>query len=174
MKDSHIRSKPEVFAQPGWRSLRALLRCGEDGSALIEFSLCLPPVLLLMTGIFVFGINIGNYVMLTNATGAATLQLSLSRGQTLDPCSTVATAVTNAAPSLKSANLTYTTVINGTSYSGSTCASSSSTTGAAGVLSLASTQQASVTVTYPCNLAVFGANNFPNCILTAKSSEMVQ
>jgi Flp pilus assembly protein TadG len=174
MKDSQIRLRPGVFAQPGWRSVLAQLRGGEDGSSLIEFSLCLPPVLLLMTGIFAFGINIANYVMLTNATGSAALQLSVSRSQTLDPCATVATAVTAAAPTLNSANFTYTTVINGTRYSGTNCASSSSTTGAAGVLSLAATQQASVTVTYPCNLAVFRANSFPNCILTARSSEMVQ
>jgi Flp pilus assembly protein TadG len=39
------------------RVSRALerLRAGEDGQSLVEFALCLPPVLLLMTGIFAFG-----------------------------------------------------------------------------------------------------------------------
>jgi len=146
----------------------------EAGSSLIEFALCLPPLLLVMTGIFAFGVAVSNYASLTNAAGIAAMQLSVSRAGPLDPCATVATAVTAAAPNLIPTNLTYLTIINGTSYSGASCSSSSLTAGAAGVLTLGKGTQASVTVTYPCHLSIYRINSFANCTLTAKSSEMVQ
>ena len=149
--------------------------CGaDDGSSLIELALCLPPLLLLTTGIFAFGMAVNNYAMLTNAAGSGATQLSVSRGGSLDPCAAVAAAVTAAAPMLVPANLTYVTVINGSSYAGPSCASSSLGSGAAGVLTLGKGTQASVSVGYPCHLALYGLNSFPNCILTAKSSDMIQ
>jgi Flp pilus assembly protein TadG len=145
---------------------------GEAGQSLIEFALCLPPLFLLMTGIFAFGIAIGNYVTLTNGTSEAAMQLGISRGQTLDPCAIVSAAVYAAAPSLKQSSLTFAYVLNGTPYSGTTCSSVSTTTGAAGNLVQGKTAQ--VTVTYPCTLKLYNANNFPNCVLTAKTTELVQ
>jgi Flp pilus assembly protein TadG len=152
--------------------MSALVRRGEDGSSLIEFALCLPPLCLLMTGIFAFGIAIGNYVMLTNATSSAAMDLAISRGNTLDPCALASAAVAAAAPTLTSSSLTFAYTLNGTAYSGTSCSSSSTTTGAAG--NLVQGQAATLTVTYPCNLTVYRANNFSNCVLTAKASEMVQ
>ncbi|MDP9051058.1 MAG: pilus assembly protein [Acidobacteriota bacterium] len=152
--------------------MRTCIRHSEDGSALIEFALCLPPLMLLMTGIFAFGIAISNYVMLTNATSSAAMDLAISRGNTTDPCALASNAIIAAAPTLKSSSFTYAYSLNGTAYSGTTCSSSSSTTGAAG--NLVQGQSATITVTYPCNLAVFRANNFPSCVLTAKASELVQ
>ena len=148
------------------------LRRGEDGQSLGEFALALPAVMVLMTGLFAFGITIANYIMLTNATSSAAMDLAISRGNTLDPCALASSAVIAAAPMLKSASLTFSYTLNGTAYSGTTCSSSTTTTGAPG--NLVQGQAASVTVTYPCNLAMFKANNFPNCLLTAKSSELVQ
>jgi Flp pilus assembly protein TadG len=152
--------------------LCAVLRGGEAGSSLIEFALCLPPLLLLMTGICAFGITIGNYVTLTNAVSVAAMQLAISRSQTLDPCSTAASAVYTAAPNLKQSSLTFSYVLNATAYSGTTCSSSSYTTGAAGNLTQGKTAQ--ITVTYPCNLRVYNQNSFPSCLLTAKTAELVQ
>ena len=150
----------------------AILRRGEDGQSLIEFALCLPPLMILMTGIFAFGIAIGNYVMLTNATSSAAMDLAISRGNTLDPCALASAAVKAAAPSLSASSFTYAYSLNGTPYSGTTCSSTSTTTGAPG--NLVQGQSASITVTYPCVLKVYGANNFSSCTLTAKASELVQ
>lgn len=154
------------------------LRNGEDGQSLIEFAFCLPPLMVLMTGMFAFGMAISNYIMLTNATSAAAIQLSISRGQlaspNYDPCATAVAVVQGAAPTLKTASLNYAFVLNGTTYASNTtsCTSTSETTGAAG--NLVSGQSVTVTVTYPCSLAIFRSNNFPSCVLTAKSTELVQ
>jgi Flp pilus assembly protein TadG len=154
------------------RLIARLRAGGEDGSSLIEFAVCLPVLMLILTGTFAFGIALNNYLMLTNATTIGAQQLSISRGQTTDPCSTTSTAITAASPLLKPANFTFAYVINGVAYSGTTCSSSSTTTGAAGNLVQGATVK--VTVTYPCNLAVYGANIIPNCSLKAQLSEMVQ
>jgi Flp pilus assembly protein TadG len=152
---------------------RALFRSGdEEGSALLEFGMCLPVLMFVMTGIFQYGITISNYVMLTNATSVGALQVAISRGQTLDPCSTVSTAVFAAAPTLTQSSFSFAYVFDGHSYSGTSCSSTSNTTGAPGYLVQGST--ATVTVTYPCNLRVYALNNFTNCTLTAKTAELIQ
>jgi len=158
--------------------MRTYLRGGEDGQSLVEFALCLPPLLILMTGVFAFGIAIANYVMLTNAASAGAQQLSISRGQlaspSYDPCATAVSAVEAAAPMLTASNLKFAFVLDGNSYASNTtsCSSSSQTSGAAA--ELVQGQAVTVTVTYPCTLAYYKANNFPNCLLTAKASEVVQ
>jgi Flp pilus assembly protein TadG len=154
------------------RWLRALLSSRDSGSSLIEFALCLPPLLILTTGIFAFGITIGNYVSLTNATGIGAMQLAMSRGQTLDPCSTFVTAVYAAAPNLKQSNLTFSMTLNGSPYSGTSCASSSNTTGSAANLAQGATLH--VTVTYPCSLRIYNINGFPSCLLTSSTAELIQ
>jgi Flp pilus assembly protein TadG len=158
--------------------MSAHLERGEDGQSLVEFALCLPPLLLLMTGIFACGIAIAHYVMLTNAAAAGAQQLSVSRGQlaspSFDPCATAVSAVEAAAPTLSGSSMKFAFVLDGTSYASNTtsCSSTSQTSGAAALL--VSGQAVTVTVTYPCTLAVYKANNFPNCVLTAKASEVVQ
>ena len=154
------------------RLLARLRTGGEEGSSLIEFAVCLPVLLLILTGTFVFGLALNNYLMLTNATTIGAQQLSISRGQTTDPCSTASTAIIAASPLLKASNLSFAYVINGVSYAGTSCSSGSTTTGAAG--NLLQGVAAKVTVTYPCNLAVYGANIVPNCSLKAQLTEMVQ
>jgi Flp pilus assembly protein TadG len=150
----------------------------EEGQALLEFTICLPILLLVVTGIFTFGIVLNNYLVLTNAVTIGAQQLALSRGQTTDPCATTVTAVSGASLNLTAATLSYTIILNGNSYSGTssgfspTCSSSSPTTGAAGNLSQGTPAQ--VTVTYPCNLAVYGANYGLNCTLKATTTELVQ
>jgi Flp pilus assembly protein TadG len=139
---------------------------GDDGSSMIEFALCLPPLMLLMTGIFAFGIATANYGTLTNATSIAAMQLAVSRGQISDPCATGSAAVYAAAPYLKQANLSFTFVLNGTTYTGTTCT--------AGAANLVQGQGAQVTVTYPCSLVAYKFTTFTNCLLTAKTSELVQ
>ncbi len=144
----------------------------EQGSSVIETAVSLPVLLLVVTGILSFGIAINNYITLTDATNVAARQLAINRGQTTDPCSLVANAVYAAAPILNKANFTFNFVLNGTPYTGSSCSSLSTSTGAAGNLVQGGT--AVVTVSYPCTLKAYGANFAPNCNLTAQTAELVQ
>ncbi len=144
----------------------------ERGQSIVEFALTLPILLLVVTGITTFGVAITNYVQLTESTNVGGRALAISRNQVVDPCATAASAVQGAAPSLKPASLTYSFVLNGASFNGSTCNSPSVNSGAAG--DLVQGQSATITVTYPCVLKVYGVNYAPNCLLTAKTTELVQ
>jgi Flp pilus assembly protein TadG len=138
----------------------------------VEFVLSLPIMLLILTGIFTFGIAMNNYLTLTNAVCVGAELLSVSRGQTTDPCALTAGAIYNAAPLLGQSGFKFTFVLNGSSYSGTSCSSSSTTTGAAG--NLVQGANAQITATYPCSLVVYGVNYIPNCALTAQVTEVVQ
>lgn len=149
------------------------LRClGQEGQAMVEMALALPILLLVVTGILTFGLAFNNYLLLTEATSVGARTLAISRGATTDPCATASSAVIAAAPLLAPANLSFTFVLNGTSYTGTSCSSGSSTTGAAG--NLVQGTNAVVTVGYPCSLAVYGANYAPKCSLQAQMTELVQ
>ena len=154
------------------RVRQTLLARGDDGQSLVEFAVTLPVLLLVVTGLCTFGIAVNNYMQLTDATNVGARLLAISRGQTTDPCSTVSTAVYAAAPMLTRGNITFKTTLNGTSYPGASCSSSSTSTGAAGNLTQGST--ATVLVTYPCSLKVYGATLVSSCTLTAQTAEMVQ
>jgi len=160
----------------GTRSLDKLARLrtsGGGGQALLEFALCPPMLLLIVTGIMTFGIALNSYIELTGAVSIGARLLAVSRGQTTDPCATTATAVYNAAPFLTpTSNMKFTFVLNGTKYSGASCSSTSTTTGAAG--NLVQGQPAQVTATYPCNVSVYGFNFAPTCTMTAQTTELVQ
>jgi Flp pilus assembly protein TadG len=146
---------------------------GEDaGQSLLEFALVLPVLLLIVTGITTFGIALNNYIILTNSVSVGARLLSISRGQTTNPCSDAATAIQGAAPTLIPGNLTYSFVLNGTSYPGASCSSSDAYSGAAG--NLQTGKPAQITVSYPCNLQVFGINYAPTCNLQAQITELVQ
>jgi Flp pilus assembly protein TadG/uncharacterized membrane protein (UPF0127 family) len=155
------------------RRMRTCFQSVDDhGQSLVEFAVCLPVLLLVVTGICTFGIALNNYLMLTNSVSVGARLLAISRGQTTDPCLTTATAVYAAAPILKKTSLTFTFVLDGTSYAGTTCSSGSTTTGAAGKLVQGTSAQ--VTVTYPCSLVVYGVNYAPSCSLKAQTTELVQ
>ncbi len=160
-----------VEAQSRGNPMRARART-EEGQAIIEFAFVMPVLFTLVCGVIVFGIALNNYLVLTNATNISAQQLSISRGQTTDPCNTAVQAFYSASPNLIQSSLTFSFVLDGTSYSGTSCSSSSTTTGAAG--NLVSGQTAQVTVTYPCNLTFFGFNPASGCTLTAKVSEVIQ
>lgn len=170
---SAVRAETRLRGELG----RFLLSAGsEKGQALVEFALVLPVLLLVVTGITTFGIALNNYLQLTEAVGIGGQALSVSRGNTTDPCNTVSSAVEGAS-SLTSSSLSFTTKIytsssSSTSYSGASCSSTSTTTGAAG--NLTQGQAAVVTVTYPCSLAVYNFNIAPTCNLTAQVTEIIQ
>jgi len=166
----------EIERRPKCASLRSYSHLGflgaEDGQSIIEFALCLPALLLIVTGIFTFGIALNNYLILTNATSVAARQLSISRLQTTDPCALTSAAVFAAAPTLKQANLTFAYMLNGTPYSGTTCSSGSTTSGAAA--NLVQGKSVQLTVSYPCSLAVYQHTYVPSCTLQAQLTEAVE
>jgi Flp pilus assembly protein TadG len=190
----HSAPSPEVAQDTcsKRRRIRVRRRFGnEGGQSLIEFALCLPPLFVLLTGFVALGITFINYNQLSNAADNAATQLSLSRAgvpatvingnTTYDPCAFMVTQVENAAPSLKPASMTFSLVINGTSYPGTkgtglNCSSTSLTSGASLILSKAFTDPVTVTVKYPCELAInlYGTNALFNCTLTASMTEVVQ
>lgn len=137
----------------------------QRGQSLIEFTIVMPLLLVLTTGVVSFGLALHNFLVLTNAVSTGAQLLSISRGQTTDPCATAYTAITNAAPGLTS-GLSLTFVINGTTYTAVT----SCTGGAANMAQGASAQ---ITATYPCVLSVVGMSG-SSCSLKTQTTEFIQ
>jgi len=148
----------------GGQALRTRLRGNnEDGQALIEFAFSVPLLLLLASGIAAFGIVLNNYEELTNATSTSAQTLSMSRGQTSDPCAATAQAFYAAAPTLHQGSLGFTIALNGVNVGGTSCSSAT----------LVENQTAQVTVTYPCNFPlVYGLNL--SCTLRSQTAEAIQ
>lgn len=170
-------------AASGWKQ-----RCHNDrtrnqrGNALVEISLVLPIMMMLVTGMAAVGLAINQYSVLTNCAQIAAAQLSVSRGQvpSNDPCSLIVTAVTTAQQGLPVASLGYSlafappttgipsfgTPLTGTG-SAFTCVTSNSS-----MLKGGSIQ---VIVSMPSfNITMYGYNVFPNLVLKARVSEMIQ
>lgn len=135
------------------------------GQSLLEFSFAMPLLLITVTGMLSFGIAMHNLLVLTNGVGIAVQQLSMSRGQTSDPCATAYTAIQAAAPGLTAADLSFTFVINGTTYSTTSC-----TSGAANLVQGATAQ---LKVTYPCTMAIYDLP-IHTCNLGAQTAEIIQ
>lgn len=175
MMDMHIRSQAaaspgvRVEARSSGKRVRARAR-DEQGQALLEFAFVLPVLLTLLLGMIVFGLTLHNYMVLTNATNLGAQLVSMSRGQTTDPCQTTVQAVYAAAPSLVQANLKFNIVLNGTLVANNAAAPSCS----GGQQYLVESQTAQVMVTYPCDLRFFIFNPAPNCTLTAQTTEIIQ
>jgi Flp pilus assembly protein TadG len=169
-----MHSRPHGMSEPFSQCMSSLLNSGEQGQSLIEFALILPMLLLLATGIMVFGLAMNNYLQLTNAVSVGARTVAINAGVTLDPCATAANAILAAAPGLNPANFTFSYTFSGHPYSSNTCASSAfNTPGSA--QDLASGSTATVTATYPFTLSVFGAVfSQSNAVLQATSSELVQ
>ena len=150
----------------------------EEGQALVEAALVLPMLLVVGTGILIFGIFMMQVMSLTEGVGNAGRVLAVSGGVTLDPCAAAVTAIQNAAPLLKTSNLSYQITLNpGTGdvvYNTSTCPSTSTTTGAAG--NLVSGGTAKIKATYSnCSLAFYGNNLSPGgCSISQSVTETVQ
>jgi Flp pilus assembly protein TadG len=144
----------------------------ESGSSIVELAVCLPILMIIVTGITSFGIAINNYITLTNAVEIGGRQLAILRGNTTDPCSDVTTTIAAASTLLKSTKLNYTFNLNGTTYTSSTTPTSSSCP--AGTALLSQGKPMTVTVTYPCTLLIYGKNLMPSCTLTAQVTELEQ
>jgi Flp pilus assembly protein TadG len=156
----------------------------EEGQGLVEFALVSSMLLVVVTGILIFGIFEMQLMSLTEGVNNAGRVLAVSAGLTLDPCAAAVSAVQSAAPLLNSSNMSYTIVLNPTPSSGSstaqtyanktTCSSTSTTTGAPSYL----VSGGSVSVTAylnKCSLAMFGKNFAPGgCQIYQTITEAVQ
>jgi Flp pilus assembly protein TadG len=162
---------------PGFLCPQRLRRA--EGQALVETALVVPIVVTLVFGILIFGIFTMQIMSLTEGVSSAGRVLAVSAGQTLDPCSLAATTLQKAAPVLGTSSLSYSlalTPLGGSTqtYSGATCSSTSTTTGAPGNLISGGTVQ--VTASYSnCSLQFYGKNFLPRgCSITSTITETVQ
>ena len=132
------------------------------GIAAAEFALVFPVLVLLFFATVKFGIVLNNYIQLENGAENGARQAAAERNAPA-PLSTTVAAVQAGAASLTASNLTVSLLVNGTK-----CGSD-----AACNTALAQYSEATVQVTYPCNL------NIPylatrTCTLSSSSSEIVQ
>jgi Flp pilus assembly protein TadG len=120
-------------------------------------------MMVVITGMFSFGIALNNQLELTQAVGAGAQYLQTIRSSTSNPCADTIGAIESAAPNLHAANISMTLTMSGTAVSGNTCAGDQSDL----------TQGGSVTVyaSYPCNLFVYGLNLGTSCKLQAQVTE---
>jgi Flp pilus assembly protein TadG len=171
----------------GGRAPARLRAASERGGALVEFAMVVPMFLILMVGMYSFGLLFTQYISLTEAVNIGGEQFSIARGNFTDPCATIAAAIDGASPFLNTSNMGYTFSVNGaTSGSGyatfgkgvtPTCASMATT--------LNSSQNLPVTVTGTLyctgvtaikfgNLANFNPLPAASCILTSQITEILQ
>lgn len=131
----------------------------------MEFGLVAPVLLLVLTGIFSFGIILSQYEVLTDSVSAGARAFALSRLQTTpalaasDPCAYAIQVLKAAAPNLTSSSLNFT--IAYTDNSGSSPSVSNYTTSCTDRASTGSSQmhsddQVQITATYPVTPIVFG------------------
>lgn len=161
---------------------------GEEGSTLAEMALVLPVLLVVLTGVFSFGIILNQYLVLTNAVNNGARAFAMSAPSTDgnvsiedsgDACKYAATTIQNAAGNLTSSNISYT--INYTTYLGNTSSSGTTTTytGNNGTLPSCSTLKmyqldvVQVQATYPVTPVLYGWAA-KTLSLTATTTEMVQ
>ena len=175
-----------------WSKGKSVFARDERGQTLVEFALVLPLLLMLLTGIIVFGIIFWDQITLTEATTAAAQAASISRASgPVDVCNPVNTALTQSAPILNNPAIygayplsyqietittgaTPTTTIVQAPTHATFCAVAGSNCAAACMVTLAQGEQINVSTTYGCQVNFFGSTLTPNCELTAKTAEVVQ
>lgn len=164
-KPGTLSTRNDTTAGSGFRRVLARLLSEQDGGPLVEFAMVLPWMLLTLTGIFYLGVALTLYLQLTNATDIGARQLSISRGQTSDPCSTAATAIEAAAPNLSTSSLSFSYTIDGQAYTGTTCT--------AGAPYMIQGKSAVVQASYPVHLGIF-LLGWSTVTLKAQTTELIQ
>jgi Flp pilus assembly protein TadG len=143
-----------------------------SGTALIEFAFVMPLLMMMLVGMFMFGLTIHDYISVTGAAEAGMLQLTVSRGSTT-PWTTTKNVIYAAAPTLLQTSLTISMTVNGTvCTTGATDAVKD--TACTTALSTAAGLPASVTVRYPCKLKVLKVSYLNNCTVSATPTGRVQ
>jgi len=166
---------------------------GERGSALVEFALVLPVLLLFITSVVAMVFTFNQALEFQNAVTIGAQVLSISRGNTDNPCLIAENAIESAAPNLTNTDFTLEFVFTSFSTSGGTSTSpisganaSSSTACAAAMADMVQGDAVTVYATYPCinPLAVYGGGAYSNgtstgalnfnCSLSSEVTEIIQ
>jgi Flp pilus assembly protein TadG len=158
---------------------------GERGAALVEFALVVPMFLILMIGMYSFGLLFTEDISLTEAVNIGGEQFAIQRNQGGDPCSTIAGYVVQASPFLTPSRMAYTFTVNGTATSFAkgvtpTCPSmattlANETVGVVIPVKLSATYYCTgVTAITIGTLASFNPLPTANCTLTAQITEILQ
>jgi Flp pilus assembly protein TadG len=149
---------------------------GERGAQLIEFAITLPIAMITFTGLLSLGVYLNKSLEMTNATSLAGLNLGLSRGASgaSDPCALFISGFQNVAPGLQSSDLSYTFTFSNTTNGVITSASYSATTCKAGSVFMAQGAEATIAVTYPCSIGIWGTNFVPTCQINSQVTEIIQ
>jgi Flp pilus assembly protein TadG len=149
------------------RRVRALVRTGDEGSALVEIALVMPMLLAVITAICAFAVAFNNQLTLTSAVGSGAQYLQLIRTTTSNPCADTLTAIENAAPNLTPGSINLSFNFNGTTVASNSCAGDQSY--------LVQGQSVTVSATYPCALPImpmgYGTKFVSSCQLAAKVTE---
>lgn len=157
-------------ARRTWGALLQRARRDDGGANLVEMGLMIPVALLTLSGIIAVIVYLNNQLELENATSIAGEYLSLNRGTSLaaDPCATFVGAFAQVSPAFDGTQLGYSILFSGSStpYTGTTCKPAATY--------MTQNATATITVTYPCSLAVYGANLVPGCTLTYTIAEIIQ
>jgi len=152
-------TRPARLFEAGVR-IRRTGRRSRVGGALVEFTFVAPLLMSMMLGMLAWGWALHDWLILTSAVNTGGQLLAFSRGQTSDPCATTYSAITAAATSLNTANLTISYTIGGTTYTTNSCASAT----------LVQSATATVTAFYPCKIGPL----FTPFQLPSKISEIIQ
>jgi Flp pilus assembly protein TadG len=157
-------------------SILELITSGNDGGSLVEFALSLPLMMMLITGMFTFGLSVNNYMVLTTGVGGAARALALSRGQTSpalaasDPCQ-FAVNVGQASATTIQGGITWQIIWTTTNSSGSQVSTTYSNSCAGLALNSGDTVQ--VKGTHPYSIQMYGW--LPQSFnMSAQTSELVQ
>ena len=151
-------------------STRSLRACSADvvtednGAAMVEFGIVAPLLLMLIVGIYQYGIVLNQYVMLTGSTAAGARLFAVSRSAAT-PYSSSVSLIKTAAPTLTPASITFAFSVNGVACSSD---ASCATALAAGV-----NDGATVGTSYPCSIKIPFFTS-PGCTLTAQTTERVE
>jgi Flp pilus assembly protein TadG len=166
------------------------IRCcgqGEEGSTLVEMAFVLPIMLIILTGVFSFGIILNQYLVLTNSVNNGARAFAMSAGQdgstsmmnSGDPCKYAASTIQTGSSNLAASNLNLTITYG--SYSGSPSGTAAVTTytGTASSwpscsgLKMYGYDYVTIQATYPVTPLLFGrVSSAMN--LTSSSTELVQ
>jgi Flp pilus assembly protein TadG len=151
--------------RPAWRGARRATLASDAGSALFEFALVLPMLVMLLVGIIKCGILFYDYITLADAVAVGAREMATNQGNT-GACSEAEQYLLGAATDLNTTKITVTfpgTTTSGT-YSGGNLA-----------CSLTANSAGTVEATYPCDLTIpFLGNVWSGCTLTSQTTVRIE
>ncbi len=152
------------------RSVRRVIG-DESGSALVEFTVLAPLLLMLWVGVLQFGPVLQNYLTLQNAVTQGVQTFAAERSVAATVYSDTINQVSAAAPSLYSGATVTLSVCNA---SGGSCTACTSNSTCASAIGSAQGDAAKVSATYPCGLTfkIFGFG--ASCTISVSADMLIR